>query len=72
MRFNVHVFFEHVLQMSASSKPKRSSALWEFFEDPEETHEVRKDGSKIKKIKCQVCDFQLVDGRGTSNLSSHL
>ena len=51
---------------------KRSSAVWEFFDEPVVATELRKDGKEIKKIRCKLCDLKLVDGGGTSNLSSHL
>ena len=51
---------------------KRSSAVWEFFDESVVATELRKDGKEIKKIRCRLCDLKLLDGGGTSNLSSHL
>jgi hypothetical protein len=49
---------------------KRVSAVWEFFDEPIVV-EV-KDGKPVKKIPCKLCDQQLADGGGTTNLSNHL
>ena len=48
---------------------KRSSPVWEFFEEPMVVEE-REDGVVVKKISCKLCDMNLADGGGTSNLHS--
>ena len=50
---------------------KRKSAVWEFFDEPIEEEDNEKT-SKNKKIPCKMCDVQLADGGGTSNLMNHL
>jgi len=48
---------------------KRTSRVWEFFEEPV----VVSDGGKnAKRVPCKLCDQQLADGGGTTNLLSHL
>ena len=50
---------------------KRKSAVCEFFDEPIE-EEVNEKTPKNKKIPCKMCDAQLADGGGTSNLMNHL
>lgn len=49
---------------------KRMSPVWEFCNEPI-VIEV-KHGKPVKKIPCKLCDQQLADSSGTTNLSNHL
>ena len=49
--------------------PKRTSTVWEFFEEPVV---VSGDGKAQKKVACKLCDLKLADGGGTTNLANHL
>ena len=51
--------------MSATSTRKRKSPVWELFDEQVVVSE--KDGKKVKKVSCKLCDQQLVDGGGTTN-----
>ena len=46
--------------------------MWEYFEEPAIVSEVGSDGEQVKKIACKLCDQQLADGGGTTNLMNHL
>ena len=48
---------------------KRTSRVWEFFEEPEVVSEGGKD---VRRVPCKLCEQQLADGGGTTNLLSHL
>ena len=48
---------------------KRTSAVWQFFNEPVM---VVEKGKEVKKIPCKLCDKRLADGGGTSNLMNHL
>ena len=50
---------------------KRTSAVWEFFQEPELVN-GSEDGKKVKKVRCKLCDVRLADGGGTTNLLNHL
>ena len=50
---------------------KRKSGVWEFFDEPVEGEDNKKS-SRNSKLLCKLCDFQLADGRGMSNLMNHL
>ena len=52
---------------------KRKSGVWEFFDKPEEkeSNDASKKTSKNRKIPCKLCDLQLADGGGISNLMNH-
>ena len=48
---------------------KRTSRVWEFFQEPVVVLVGEKD---VKRVPCKLCDQQLADGGGTKNLLSHL
>ena len=52
---------------------KQRRGVWEYFDEPIDCEEgdSNKRASK-KKIPCKLCDIQLSDGGGMSNLKSHL
>ena len=56
----------------AATVKRRISAVWEYFEEPIVVPETGKDGKQVKKVACKLCDQQLTDGGGTTNLMSHL
>ena len=58
--------------MAAPVPRKRTSAVWEYFEEPMIIAERGKDGKPVKKVPCKLCDQLLADGGGTTNLTSHL
>ena len=52
--------------------PKRTSAEWEFFEEPVVVSGDGKDRKAQKKVACKLCDLKLADGSGTTNVANHL
>ena len=56
----------------AATVKRRISAVWEYFEEPIVVPESGRDGKQVKKVACKLCDQQLTDGGGTTNLMSHL
>ena len=55
-----------------ATSQKRTSAVWEYFEEPVVVVEGDQRGKQVKKISCKLCNQQLADGGGTTNLMSHL
>lgn len=54
-----------------ATQRKRKSGVWEFFDEPTECRAEEKS-SRNRKIPCKLCDIELSDGGGTSNLMNHL
>ena len=50
---------------------KCESGIWECFDEPVE-EESNENTSRNRRIPCKLCDLQLADGGGTSNLMNHL
>ena len=50
---------------------KCKSGVWEFFNEPVEEESSEKT-SRNRRIPCKLCDLQLADGGGTSNLMNYL
>ena len=48
---------------------RRTSRVWEFFDEPVTVSDGERD---VKKLPCKLCHQQLADGGGTTNLLSHL
>ena len=58
-----------MLESGEKMARKRTSRVWEFFEEPEVILEGGKD---VRRVPCKLCEQQLADGGGTTNLLSHL
>ena len=50
---------------------KCKNGVWEFFDKPVE-EEGNEKTSRNRRIPCKLCNLQLADGGGTSNLMNHL
>ena len=54
------------------SARKRSSPIWDFFNEPTVASGKGKDGKDLMKVRCKLCNIQLAHGGGTTSLILHL
>ena len=48
---------------------KHTSLVWEYFDAPVA---IKENGKDVVKVRCKLCEMQLVHGGGTTSLASHL